>query len=102
VPQSMQRTDCAAAVYRQPIRGASRLSMWQRPRSPLPIDSHRIYPTLPAAFSRFRRAAPHSSTVRISKRAKARSRRFFTNSSTYLIHFTWKISPITSLTSIFG
>jgi hypothetical protein len=57
---------------RQPIRGSFRLHTWEQPRSPLPVDFHRIHPTLPAAFSRFRRTAPHSSTVRTSRKPKAR------------------------------
>jgi hypothetical protein len=36
---------------RQPIRGGFRLLTWQQPRCPLSMDSHRIHPTLPAAFS---------------------------------------------------
>jgi hypothetical protein len=87
---------------RQLIRGSFRLYTWQQTRSPLPVDSHRVHPTLLAAFSRFRRTAPHSSTVRISRRPEARSRRLFTNASTYIVHFNCKGIPITSLTSISG
>jgi hypothetical protein len=87
---------------RQPIRGSFRLHTWQQPRYPLTMDSHRIHLTSPAAFSGFRRTAPHSSTVRISRRPKARSRRLFTNALTYVVHFNCKGIPITSLTSISG
>jgi hypothetical protein len=87
---------------RQPIRGGFRFLTWQQPCCPLQMDSHKIHPTLPAAFSWFRRTAPHSSTVRISRRPKARLPRLFTNSSTYPYHFTYKRFSIMSLTTIFG